>query len=226
MECECGICQEPFSLSDIVSCTGSSHYRCLACHEDAMEALLNDAKPVREDGDVPCAHCDGVYSFATLRPRLSASLFQRYNGAMLQSREQALAERYREEMARFMQQSEVERHVKHVRDAILRDQCPRCHLSFDYDGGCLALKCPNCQCGFCAYCGHDQGDDSHTHTADCAFNTAERNVFPPGRHNRTKRAQRAYYAEHVRKPREVRMVQQYLEGLGAKMREEVAEKLQ
>ena len=70
----------------------------------------------------------------------------------------------------------------------------------------------------------DCGNDAHTHVADCAFNTANRNVFPPGAHNATLASQVAYY-ETVQSLRKAREVEKYLSALAAPMREKVLKAL-
>ena len=69
----------------------------------------------------------------------------------------------------------------YIRDCILSLRCPRCAWLFTPDSldyyRCLALYCPNCNCGFCGYCLHDCGDDAHQHTANCKYNNRRPSVF-------------------------------------------------
>ena len=74
---------------------------------------------------------------------------------------------------------------KHVEEEILTSKCPRPHcrqafLEFD---GCCALKCSNCPCRFCAWCGVDCGNgsnDAHNHVAACGAKPDGADVFYPG----------------------------------------------
>jgi hypothetical protein len=67
------------------------------------------------------------------------------------------------------------------------------------------MTCRACRCGFCTYCSADCGEDAHTHVAGCQFNTANRNVFPPGAHNPTPQAQQQYFegVQRVCKTRQI-----------------------
>merc|ERR1712232_1136282 len=63
-------------------------------------------------------------------------------------------------------------HRTRIVEELLTLHCPRCGLAFqDYDG-CAALYCNHemdglkvggCECGFCAICFKDCGDDAHEH---------------------------------------------------------------
>ena len=54
-------------------------------------------------------------------------------------------------------------------EEVLTFRCPRCRRAFvDFDG-CCALTCCNsdCECGFCAWCLKDCGEDAHSHVPRC-----------------------------------------------------------
>eukprot|EP00475_Leptophrys_vorax_P007529 TRINITY_DN14772_c0_g2_i1.p1 TRINITY_DN14772_c0_g2~~TRINITY_DN14772_c0_g2_i1.p1 ORF type:complete len:126 (+),score=23.92 TRINITY_DN14772_c0_g2_i1:467-844(+) len=67
---------------------------------------------------------------------------------------------------------------REIVEKILNLSCPRCGQVFVDFSGCCALTCSRCQCGFCAWCLADCGDDAHAHVAGCAHNMmAGRQVY-------------------------------------------------
>jgi hypothetical protein len=76
---------------------------------------------------------------------------------LARERQLELAYRAQIDSLQSMVQDALEHHVKLIRNMVLTDVCPRCKVAFAYEGGCLAINCPNCHCGFCSFCMTDQG---------------------------------------------------------------------
>jgi hypothetical protein len=110
-----------------------------------------------------------------------------------------------------------QQHVKLIRDTVLNDVCPRCKVAFLYESGCLALSCPKCKCGFCAFCMTDQGDDAHTHCAGCQHNFINREIFAP---KGFAGGEVAFFAE-VQRRRKTRWLHAYFANLAPDMRTQV-----
>ena len=69
----------------------------------------------------------------------------------------------------------IARPRRYIVEYILTLKCPRCKAAFVDFESCLALKCRNCPCGFCACCMTDCGNDAHTHVRySCAYAKASR----------------------------------------------------
>ena len=90
--------------------------------------------------------------------------------------------RLNSEIDRLMKMDADQREVEHLRreivNKVLNLSCPRCGLVFVDFSDCFALTCSRCNCGFCAWCLQDCGDDAHAHVANCPHNiTPGRAVF-------------------------------------------------
>jgi hypothetical protein len=222
LERECEVCMDMHKLSSGALCDSTEHFQCFACVSDRLNEAVAAGQEVRSDGALSCGGCGGLYPFGAFRKVLDDATFSAWNRSLMQSRERELAAQFQAELQRQMTQAEAQRHAQYVRNEILTISCPRCHVAFLYEGGCLAMNCKAgaCPCGFCAYCFADCGRDAHTHVAGCAFNTANRNVFPPGEHNATPQAQQLYF-EGVQRVRKTRVLKGHLLTLPAALQREL-----
>ena len=76
-------------------------------------------------------------------------------------------------------ESEILNAKREIVDAVTLS-CPRCRAAYiDFDG-CCAVKCANCQCGFCGLCLIDCGNDAHAHVLTCHLNPDKTNYFASG----------------------------------------------
>ena len=90
--------------------------------------------------------------------------------ASITEEQKKLLEAEKERLARMSaQEREVHLHRTHIVDEILTLKCPRpdCRAAFLDFEGCFALKCSQCNCGFCGWCLADCGRDAHAHVAAC-----------------------------------------------------------
>ena len=68
-------------------------------------------------------------------------------------------------------------HRLHINKNILcPEACPRCRKAFTFVGGCFAIECSSCKCGFCGWCMKDCGDDAHKHVLSCPENKLHRGI--------------------------------------------------
>lgn len=81
---------------------------------------------------------------------------------------------------------------KLIIETVLTLHCPRCGSAFLDFYGCMALKCigPGCECGFCAICLEDCGEDAHAHVRQCKYTQASGSEF--GSEGDVPRFQRAW----------------------------------
>jgi len=90
--------------------------------------------------------------------------------ATITEEQRKLFQMEQERLARMGEQERViNKHRTHVVEEILTLKCPRaaCHAAFLDFEGCFALKCGQCNCGFCGWCLADCGVDAHAHVAQC-----------------------------------------------------------
>ena len=92
-------------------------------------------------------------------------------------------QRMEEEQARVARMDALQRGVhdarKHIVDELMTLKCPRegCRQAFVDFTGCFALTCSRCNCGFCAWCLDDCGNDAHKHVAGCRVNPQDGGVY-------------------------------------------------
>jgi hypothetical protein len=129
------------------------------------------------------------YADPELAQHLDPVLFQAYLHAKISLMEQDLGQRMEEEkkqqiqaeLGRLRALDERERRLhlacRHVREEVLTLKCPRCHQAFLDFNGCFALSCSRCDCGFCAWCLADCGEDAHAHIRDQKCRHSNGEVF-------------------------------------------------
>jgi hypothetical protein len=220
LERDCELCFDSYKLVGGALCDSTQHFQCFGCIGDNISSTVAAGQPVRSDGAIPCRGCGGLYPFASFRRALDDAVFSAWNGALMQTRERELATLFQTEVQRQMTLAEAERYAQWFRSSILTISCPRCHVAFLYEDGCMAMTCRACRCGFCSYCFKDCGEDAHTHTAGCEYNTANRNVFPPGEHNATPQSRQIYF-EGVQRVRKTRLLKEKLQALPAPLMREI-----
>lgn len=71
------------------------------------------------------------------------------------------------EEAQHEDSPDVKRHRRHIVEELLTLRCPRCKRAFMDYSACAAIKCDNCDCGFCGKCFMDCGSDAHSHVTNC-----------------------------------------------------------
>jgi hypothetical protein len=219
---ECAICMEKIAASGGIFCDTRAQFRCLPCLEDSLLEKLKSGVDVRADGGLECESGAGVFLLQDMRERLSAEIFKQWNAAQLKTREKILAKEYEGQIAtlRLQVMDAVGRHVRHCREVIMNTLCPRCKVAIAYEGGCLAITCKNCKCGFCAFCMEDQGADAHTHCAACQHNTINRAIFPPAGRNAVT------FFEEIQRARIARQIEAYLKTLPAEVAAQVRKELE
>src|SRR3954470_1326530 len=86
----------------------------LCCGFDAS-TILDEGKSVPKDAAIACK-CGGSFEFQTFRFAVDASLADRWNKASI---EHDLQQRFKDEMERYKQLWQIDRHVQHIQAEIL-----------------------------------------------------------------------------------------------------------
>eukprot|EP00457_Paulinella_chromatophora_P000409 gb/GEZN01000409.1/.p1 GENE.gb/GEZN01000409.1/~~gb/GEZN01000409.1/.p1 ORF type:complete len:1427 (-),score=209.47 gb/GEZN01000409.1/:191-4471(-) len=190
----CRVCFDDKFLSDGLDCA-SGHFLCDDCFAGLVESQVTQegfGKFRERKGQIFCpaicpAECKSAYSEDQLAAH-GRKVFPAYVQMLIKLREQELSvameqqmkSRIEKEVKRLQRTSHLELLVQqaklHVEDEILTLKCPRpeCKQAFLDFNGCFALTCGSCQCGFCAWCLKDCGQDAHQHVPLCASNLEPR----------------------------------------------------
>lgn len=186
----CSICFDDASSEKGLECVAASdsrHFICSECFQEYVNAKAGEElRLVRARNaqiSCPVPGCGSKpWSDAVVARHVPDSVFTQYLESAAQIREESLN---RELERKFEQklEAEIKRRDaltkenrwledarRHVIDRILTLACPRCGQAFLDFEGCFALTCSRCQCGFCAYCLADCGNDAHDHVRRCAEN--------------------------------------------------------
>ena len=193
---ECCICFDAFQLTEGVKCHGSeAHFTCDTCftaHVKAEADVPLALMKQRGGAHITCPgfKCDAPHFRLTEIAQHAPEAFECVHLMHERLTEQRLADEIRreerqrceKELERRQQLGERERQIvearRHITEDILTLKCPRCAQAFLDFEGCFALKCNNCNCGFCAWCFEDSGsDDAHTHVRLCKHKPPGADVF-------------------------------------------------
>eukprot|EP00475_Leptophrys_vorax_P015149 TRINITY_DN214_c1_g1_i7.p1 TRINITY_DN214_c1_g1~~TRINITY_DN214_c1_g1_i7.p1 ORF type:complete len:439 (-),score=89.62 TRINITY_DN214_c1_g1_i7:86-1402(-) len=188
---KCVVCLEHFIGDELVHCSllpytdAVNHSVCRPCFAGYLGQFLNAPLGTlqKSQGTLTCPvpSCARVYSEAAIllnaHDQFGAYLRKRdelKETKIAQRLNQEAEERLKRELDRLMKMDAEEREAECVKreivEKILNLSCPRCGQVFVDFSGCCALTCSRCQCGFCAWCLADCGDDAHAHVAGCAHN--------------------------------------------------------
>jgi serine/threonine protein kinase len=194
----CMVCLDAVSTTDALLCaerhsgamaaTSEPHALCRDCFESLVvsESSKDLGEMKKHQGRIKCPKCTNYYSASTIATTVGSLAFAAYQRVQTQLEAarvtSELEAKFRRELEQALKMEEKARRVHLGRLVIVNDIlnlcCPRCKAVFVDFSGCFALTCSQCNCGFCAWCLTDCGDNAHPHVRSCNDNVMPgRNVY-------------------------------------------------